>query len=223
MTSGRTAAAWALRSAACGAQDFAPRRTTLNGAECRLLHRQARPVPTAVSAAPAAAPAPVAAQAPAASETEARPAPVAAPAPAPAAGQPVFTYAPFVNASGAPVPASAVSALVTPQLPGGRRAATEADQPVSISGAALVGVDGQPLTLRGINWCAPDLAIGLFKGHGVLLAPDRQRLPGSARLPVPAMRGLLCTHARAARQGLGRPGRKHQRIQGAHARGSAVR
>jgi len=180
-------------------------------------------VPTAVSTAPAAAPAPVAAQAPAASEAEARPAPVAAPAPAPAAGQPVFTYAPFVNASGAPVPASAVSALVTPQLPGGRRAATEADQPVSISGAALVGVDGQPLTLRGVNWCAPDPTIGLFKGHGVLLALDRQRLSGSARLPVPAMRGLLCTHARAARQGLGHPGRTHQRIQGAHARGSAVR
>ena len=99
-------------------------------------------MPTAVSAAPAAAPAPVAAQAPAASETEARPAPVAAPAPAPAAGQPVFTYAPFVNASGAPVPASAVSALVTPQLPGGRRVQATVT-------AQAAHVDPEGVRLRG--------------------------------------------------------------------------
>lgn len=131
-----------LRAGAHGrAQDFAPRRVTVNGAECRLLLRQARPVPISVNAPTAAARAP---------------APAAPAADQPAADKPVFQYEPFVNASGNPVPDTEVGQLVTPKLPvrGGHPAATEADQPVSISGTDLIGVDGQKLTLRGVNWCA---------------------------------------------------------------------
>lgn len=133
-----------LRAGAHGrAQDFAPRRVTVNGAECRLLLRQARPVPISVNAPTAAARAPA-------------PAPAAPAADQPAADKPVFQYEPFVNASGNPVPDTEVGQLVTPKLPvrGGHPAATEADQPVSISGTDLIGVDGQKLTLRGVNWCA---------------------------------------------------------------------
>lgn len=148
-----------LRAGAHGrAQDFAPRRVTVNGAECRLLLRQARPVPISVNAPTAAARAPAA-------RAGARPAGAPAPAPAapaadqPAADKPVFQYEPFVNASGNPVPDTEVGQLVTPKLPvrGGHPAATEADQPVSISGTDLIGVDGQKLTLRGVNWCASPL------------------------------------------------------------------
>ena len=148
VAAGRAAATAAaglpLRAGAHGrAQDFAPRRVTVNGAECRLLLRQARPVPISVNAPTAAARAPA-------------PAPAAPAADQPAADKPVFQYEPFVNASGNPVPDTEVGQLVTPKLPvrGGHPAATEADQPVSISGTDLIGVDGQKLTLRGVNWCA---------------------------------------------------------------------
>lgn len=151
VAAGRAAATAAaglpLRAGAHGrAQDFAPRRVTVNGAECRLLLRQARPVPISVNAPTAAARAPA-------------PAPAAPAADQPAADKPVFQYEPFVNASGNPVPDTEVGQLVTPKLPvrGGHPAATEADQPVSISGTDLIGVDGQKLTLRGVNWCASPL------------------------------------------------------------------
>lgn len=108
------------------AQDFVTRKATLNGSPCKLLHRQAREVPLSVAA----------------RGPEAR-------------GGATFSYAPFVNSTGATAPASAEAELVTPILPGGNRANAEADVPVSISNGQLVGVNGQPLALKGVNWCTP--------------------------------------------------------------------
>ena len=108
------------------AQDFVTRKATLNGSPCKLLHRQAREVPLSVAG----------------RGPEAR-------------GGPMFSYAPFVNSTGSTAPASVQAELVTPILPGGNRANAEADVPVSISNGQLVGVDGQPLALKGVNWCTP--------------------------------------------------------------------
>ena len=111
------------------AQDFVARRVTLNGAECKLLHRQARAVPLNVSAT----------------------LPGTAGARPEAAEPPKFTYAPFVDASGKPAPTE----LTLPKLPGASdKAAAEAEQAVSILNGGLIGVDGQPLALKGVNWCA---------------------------------------------------------------------
>ena len=115
------------------AQDFAPRHVALGGAPCRLLRRQARPVPLSVSPAPAQR----------------------AGASAEAATGPVFAYEPLVDAAGAPVSAEAVAEqLRLPQMTRAGSAAAEADQPISVSNGQLIGVDGQPVTLKGINWCA---------------------------------------------------------------------
>lgn len=114
------------------AQDFVARRVTLNGAQCKLLHRQARAVPLSVNTTlPGTG---------ARSEAAAEP--------------PKFTYAPFVDASGKPAPTE----LTQPELRGaGDKATTkaeQAEQPVSIANGGLIGVDGQPLALKAVNWCA---------------------------------------------------------------------
>ena len=116
------------------AQDFVARRVTLNGAPCKLLHRQARAVPLSVSSSLPG------------TGTGARSEDAAEP--------PKFTYAPFVDASGKPAPTE----LTQPELRGARdKAATkaeQAEQPVSIANGGLIGVNGQPLALKGVNWCA---------------------------------------------------------------------
>jgi hypothetical protein len=115
------------------AQDFAPRHVALGGAPCRLLRRQARPVPLSVSPAPAQR----------------------AGASAEAAAGPVFAYEPLVDEAGSPVSTDAAAAqLRLPQMTRAGSAAAEADQTISISNGQLIGVDGQPVTLKGINWCA---------------------------------------------------------------------
>ena len=65
----------------------------------------------------------------------------------------VFIYQPFVDATGDAAPVS-TEALEPPLLPGLSRANAEAEQPVSIKDGQLIGVDGKPLALQGIAWCA---------------------------------------------------------------------
>ena len=64
-----------------------------------------------------------------------------------------FTYQPFVDATGGAAPVT-TEALEPPLLPGVTRARAEAEQPVSIKDGQLIGVDGKPLALQGIAWCA---------------------------------------------------------------------
>lgn len=64
-----------------------------------------------------------------------------------------FTYQPFVDATGGAAPVT-TEALQPPLLPGLTRARAEAEQPVSIKDGQLLGVDGKPLALQGIAWCA---------------------------------------------------------------------
>ena len=48
-----------------------------------------------------------------------------------------------------------------PELPGSP-AVDEILQPLTIQNSTIIGVDGQPLNIRGINWCAPAAGPHLF-------------------------------------------------------------
>ena len=113
-----------------------------------------------------------------------------------AATGPVFAYEPLVDAAGAPVSAEAVAEqLRLPQMTRAGSAAAEADQPISVSNGQLIGVDGQPVTLKGINWCAAPPA----SAHAVMYArryPEgwtsgRSRAPCTLLTPphVPSLPG----------------------------------
>lgn len=49
-----------------------------------------------------------------------------------------------------------------PELPGSP-AVDEILQPVTIQNSTIIGVDGQPLNIRGINWRAPAAGPQLFE------------------------------------------------------------
>lgn len=74
-----------------------------------------------------------------------------------------FTYQPFVDATGGAAPVT-TEALEPPLLPGLTRARAEAEQPVSIKDGQLIGVDGKPLALQGIAWCAAPAKTWRLKG-----------------------------------------------------------
>ncbi|KAK9822485.1 hypothetical protein WJX81_001062 [Elliptochloris bilobata] len=127
-------------------QDFVARHLTLNGAGCKLLHRQARSVPVNLTTTlPSGS----------AATQEALP-------------QPKFTYESFVNARGAPATAEDLNVL--PELPQRNAAVAEAEQPVSIANGGLVGVDGQPLALKGVNWFGFETDTNMV--HGLWVGPN---------------------------------------------------
>jgi len=61
-----------------------------------------------------------------------------------------------VSVNGAACTLSVVSDIdaPVPELPGAP-AVDEILQPVSIRNSTIYGIDGQPLNIQGINWCAP--------------------------------------------------------------------
>ena len=55
-----------------------------------------------------------------------------------------------------------------PPLPAASEASAEAEQPVSTVNGQLVGVDGKPLSIRGVNWRVHSLNAVGFQGEGLL-------------------------------------------------------
>ena len=64
-------------------------------------------------------------------------------------------YTPAVAA--APAPKLGAAPMAAPPLPAASEASAEAEQPVSAVNGQLVGVDGKPLSIRGVNWRAHSL------------------------------------------------------------------